>query len=290
MFLSCVALLLCTNDISRSTLSFHCFCRDYSDGLCAYANCTVNPDRRTASCGCYSLPNPTVTRVRVDLIPSSFHSETVNKCNESNVDCTEIGTAPICDTIANNQLWPTADLTSTFSFNFQEENGVKVFPENGTRVPTPNWQCSASTETLVALCMLAPCRYNDKDGSNPYNHGTYNMTCTCPLASATADYAVFGGLQDPCSTDPTNPGDTTVAVGRDIVNAYVQNESQIEEGWKAVLDAFEEKNGDTNRCPDGNGDDTSSSQDNDSSGGNINSGMVLFGAVGIVTAFMYFVN
>ena len=138
--------------------------------------------------------------------------------------------------------------------------------------------------------MLAPCRYNDNDTSNPYNHGTYNMTCTCPLASATADYAVFGGLQDPCSTDPTNPGDTTVAVGRDIVNAYVQNESQIEEGWKAVLDAFEEKDGDTNRCPDGNGDDTSSSQDNDSSGGNINSGMVSVGAVGIVTAFMYFVN
>ena len=95
-------------------------------------------------------------------------------------------------------LWPGVDAVSTFSREFEVENGV-VLNEQGER-DAFTWKCAVSKREvrLVPNCMLAPCRALDNPVTNPYFDGEATMECTCPLIQANDDYNLFGGLQDPC--------------------------------------------------------------------------------------------
>jgi len=99
--------------------------------------------------------------------------------------------------------------------------------------------------------MLAP-------AIDPYNFGTHNMTCTCPLVEVTEPYLVAGGLQNPCSTEPTGPGDYVQAAGGVILEKLAeQDEDTLQSTWATVDVTFKE----TVYATSANRDSTSSADD-----------------------------
>jgi hypothetical protein len=213
--------------------------------LCAFANCTVNADLKTASCGCYSFSDPaSMSIARVALIPDiDIRDETRKICNTS-TSCKapdNVDVAPVCDSIAKNMenghhLWPKADLVSTYAPVLETENGVEK-DEQGVALPT--WSCQPAPGRFVPVCMLAPCVFLPEPAQNPYNFGTHNMTCTCPLVEAVIAYDVFGGLQDPCSQKVVEEGDHVQAAAGALLAKYENDTDYVANAWAAVQVAFE---------------------------------------------------
>ena len=218
--------------------------------LCAYANCTVNDDAVTADCGCYAFDvhggegmedeeQQLSSMSIIELIPhAKIKSQTMAYCEASDCDnATSTGAAPLCESIRVGELWPspTADLVSTWSDELAEENGVD---------DEPSWSCPAAPGRFIPVCMLAPCMYKNAGETNPYNAGMHNVTCTCPLVEATVAYNVYGGLRDPCSLVPTQPGAYVQAAGGAILAEHVNNQSRVLELWNAVGAAFNGGDGD----------------------------------------------
>lgn len=224
--------------------------------LCAYANCTVNEDGKTASCGCYAFDSG-VSSAIVALTPDAdVESSTRAAC--PNATACDVGEAPLCSAMQPSSsssssptlLWPGAELVSTYSSELAEENKNPFgSPDNEGNV----WNCSGSERgtLLVPVCMQAPCRFA-MESSNPYNYGTHNVTCTCPLVPATSDYVVNGGLTNPCH----NPSDSSSSSSSDVTKAgdfvqaawipsYAEDKEAIQANWDAVRIAFEE--GETRR-------------------------------------------
>ena len=225
---------------------------DQEYALCAFANCTLSDDLKTASCRCYAFDDGKAgtSIAMVGLIPDpAVLEETQSVCDtpascgsggdsrSSNVTFME-NEAPLCDAIASNELWPGADLVSTYSSKRQVANGVQF--DNATGAALPTWTCPAAANRLVPVCMLAPCVYDPEGPStNPYNAGRSHMVCTCPLVEATVEYNVVGGLQDPCSNDPSAPGDYVTAAGGPLAAKLMASEN-LEKKWAHVAAAFEE--------------------------------------------------
>jgi hypothetical protein len=212
--------------------------------LCAFANCTVNADLKTASCGCYSFYDPdSISIARVAIIPDDdIRDETRKVCNTS-TSCKapdDVDVAPVCTSIAadaenDGQLWPMADLVSTYAPVLETENGVEK-DDQGAAVPT--WSCPAAPGRFVPVCMLAPCVFSEP-AQNPYNFGTHNMTCTCPLVEADIAYDVFGGLQDPCSQKAIEAGDHVQAAAGALLAKYENDTDYVANAWAEVQVAFE---------------------------------------------------
>ena len=226
---------------------------DQEYALCAFANCTLSDDLKTASCRCYAFDEDKAgtSIAMVGLIPDPGVLEETRRVCDTPASCGSGGDArssnvsyieneaPLCDAITSNELWPGADLVSTYSTKRQVANGVQF--DNATGAALPTWTCPATVNRLVPVCMLAPCVY-DPDGPsiNPYTAGRSHMVCTCPLVEATVDYNVVGGLQDPCSNDPSAPGDYVTAAGGPLVAKLMASED-LEETWASVAVAFEEQ-------------------------------------------------
>jgi len=206
--------------------------------LCAFANCTVNPDETTASCGCYGFDEPSgISEMRISLIPDEgVRQATVEAyyeaCVSSPAGCDEHmrDKTPVCNAINDNLLWPTANLVSTYSQALEEENNVDY--DIG-----PNWRCPAAPGRFVPVCMLAPC-LDSAPSENPYHFGQHNVTCTCPLVEVTVDYIVYGGLQDPCSKEGVLEGLYVQAAGGSIFAKLADDPQLVEPTWIAVENAF----------------------------------------------------
>lgn len=210
-------------------------CAQDTYALCAYSNCTINGDLKTASCPCYELSGPSMARV--DVIPNPVVKEaTINKCTDPEA-CSQ-SNAPICDVIADGSLWPGADAVSTFSRALEIPNGVAV-DSDGKR-GEPNWSCSAKPGRLVPNCMLAPCVLKDSPVTNPYFYGNATMECTCPLIEANVDYVSFGGRQSPCSDSPVPIECGYVQnTGGSVLAAHASNSAGVSSAWEAVAEEFE---------------------------------------------------
>ena len=210
--------------------------------LCAYANCTVNSDNDTASCGCYAFTEPEgiSSSVKISLIPDlALKEATIVFCADSPTSCfgsSDIGNAPVCSSIREGEIWPTADLVSTYSTELETENGVNV-DENGV-FGDPTWSCDAALGRFVPVCMLAPCNFSLPPDTNPYHFDQHNITCTCPLVEVTVDYNVYGGFQDPCSTEATSVGSYVQATGGKILAIFEEDSSLIESAWIAIDNEF----------------------------------------------------
>lgn len=211
--------------------------------LCAYANCTVNDDNATASCGCYAFDFGTSVS-RVELIPDPVVQQKTREVCNSTFACwsDNVDDAPVCAAVKYKGLWASADIVSTYSSKLEEENGVEPL-ENGTYVYS--WECPATPGRFVPVCMMAPCVFLDEPTTNPYNYGTINATCTCPLVEVTEDYRVFGGLQSPCSSEPTKPGDYVQAAGGALLDRLANDEELARAAWQAVDAQFVPSNATT---------------------------------------------
>jgi hypothetical protein len=131
-------------------------------------------------------------------------------------------------------------MVSTFAPLLEEENGVLKDPE-GNDLPT--WMCPVAPGRRVPICMLAPCVAATTTLTNPYNfdNGRLDQICTCPLVEVTEPYPVFGGLQDPCSTTPTMPGDFVQAAAGPLLFQLESDPTRVDEGWGDVTAVFETK-------------------------------------------------
>jgi len=211
--------------------------------LCAYANCTINDDGITADCGCYGFPSQNGTSMAIiGLIPNGkVKMQTLQYCSDEDSDCsnaTSTDDAPFCESVRNGHIFDgheAVDLVSTYSEQLSSENGVVA--DDGSGGTTPSWQCPAAPGRRVPICMLAPCAYTG-DASNPYSAGTTNMTCTCPTVEVTVPYDVTGGLQDPCSIEPTKPGDYVQAAAGALLPVHLSDQTRVSELWDAVELAF----------------------------------------------------
>jgi hypothetical protein len=224
--------------------------------LCAFANCTVNADLKTASCACYAFGNPdSISIARVALIPDvDIRNATRNICNTSTscgVGAPEnVDVAPVCQSLETGQpdeLWSMAHLISTYAPVLEAENGVEK-DDQGVAIPT--WSCPAAPGRFVPVCMLAPCvmmASGEAPQTNPYYYGSTNVTCTCPLVEADIAYDVFGGLQDPCSQNVVAAGDYVQAAGSGLLAKFENDTDYITSAWEAVQEAFESSIS-NNRC------------------------------------------
>jgi len=214
--------------------------------LCAFANCTVNPDETTASCGCYGFDEPSgISSLRISLIPDDgLRHATVAAYYEACVSSPEgcDGTleymrdkTPVCAAIQDTSLWPTADLVSTYSTELEQENNVQI-DETGTY--HPSWKCDAAPGRFVPVCMLAPCRYS-APLENSYHYGPHNVTCTCPLVEVEFEYEVYAGLQDPCSNEVVSEGSFVQAAGGSIFQKLANDPELVESAWIAVESAYQ---------------------------------------------------
>ena len=203
-------------------------CELDSYALCAYANCTINADLKTANCPCIALSGPSVARI--DLIPDE-------NVKQSTIASPENNNASICEAIADKSLWEGADAVSTFSRATEEVNNVNV-NDDGTR-GDPTWTCSGVEGRLVPNCMLAPCRILDPTVTNPYYDGEAAMECTCPLIAANVDYTNFGGLQSPCEDSPVPmEGGYVQNAGGALLNQYAMDSAAVSAAWEAVEKEF----------------------------------------------------
>jgi len=215
--------------------------------LCAFANCTVNADETTASCGCYGFDEPSgISSMRISLIPDEdVRQATVEAyyeaCVSSPAGCGEElpleltrDKTPVCNAINDESLWPDADLVSTYSAELEPENNVQ-FDEDGNYLAS--WECEAAPGRFIPVCMLAPCRYS-APSENPYHSGQHTVTCTCPLVEVTVDYNVTGGLQDPCSKEVVSEGLYVQAAGGSIFAKLADDPQLVEPAWIAVEKAF----------------------------------------------------
>mmetsp|Transcript_57356 Transcript_57356/g.66236 ORF Transcript_57356/g.66236 Transcript_57356/m.66236 type:complete len:685 (-) Transcript_57356:295-2349(-) len=192
--------------------------------LCAKSNCTVNPDERTASCGCYGFDDDaakSISSMRIALIPDEgVKYATIEACANSTTGCDDgpfgndmVDATPVCDAIRDNALWPGSDLVSTFSFQPQ------LPPLNNDET----WTCEAKPGQFVPVCMLAPCRYSN---SEPI------VTCTCPLVEVTDEYDIAaGGLRFPCSNEQI------VSEGL-YMQVVMWTPGLVAPAWAVVEDAF----------------------------------------------------
>ncbi|KAL7533599.1 hypothetical protein ACHAWF_004553 [Thalassiosira exigua] len=209
-------------------------CTQDKFALCAYANCTINGDLKTASCPCYVLSGPSLARI--DLIPNpGVKQATKNQCTRD-VACSS-SDAPLCDAIADGTMWPGADAVSTFSRDLEVKNGV-VLDWDGER-GAPNWSCPAKEGRLVPNCMLAPCHLLEAPATNPFFHGNAMMECTCPLIRADVDYVSHGGLQSPCDSSPMpKEGGYVQNTAGQVLNRHVSDSSAVALAWEAVAAEF----------------------------------------------------
>lgn len=214
--------------------------------LCAFANCTVNPDETTASCGCYGFDEPSgISSLRISLIPDDgLRQATVEAYYEACVSSPEgcdgplehiRDKTPVCAAIKDTSLWPTADLVSTYSTELEQENNVQI-DENGAY--HPSWECDAAPGRFVPVCMLAPCRYS-APSENPYHYGQSNVTCTCPLVEVEFEYEVYAGLQDPCSNEVVSEGSFVQAAGGSIFQKLANDPELVESAWIAVENTYQ---------------------------------------------------
>jgi len=241
---SILAMLVVNNIVHAATdAPIAVSCTQDTYALCAYAKCTMNADRTTASCPCYAVTGTSLARL--DIIPDATIKTATLKhvmCNTNNedTDCNdEDNRAPICKAIANATLWPGADAVSTFSRELELENGV-VLDEMGDR-SSPNWECpvpaNANSGRLVPNCMLAPCRALKQPVTDSYFAGEATMACTCPLIKATSNYTLFGGLESPCDDNGDN-GYSLVNVGGNILAEHASNSTAVALAWEAVAEEF----------------------------------------------------
>ena len=203
--------------------------------LCAYANCTINADLKTASCPCLALSGPSVARI--DLIPDEDVQQATIASPENN-------NASICEAMQSKSLWEGADAVSTFSRAVEAQNNVNV-NEDGTR-GDPTWTCSGVEGRLVPNCMLAPCRIINPTVTNPYYDGEAAMECTCPLISANIEYTNFGGLQSPCEDSPVPmEGGYVQNAGGALLLQYAMDSAAVTAAWEAVEKEFNKEGGTT---------------------------------------------
>jgi len=221
-------------------------CEQETYALCAYANCTMNADLKTANCPCYSLSGPSVAIIGV-IPDAAIQQATIEACSKEPTTCATTendGVAPICQAIADQALWG-ADAVSTFSMALQEENGVAV-DENGTRNDSmPTWSCRGVEGRLVPNCMLAPCRtLATPVTNNPYFDGEATMECVCPLLKANVNYTNFGGLQNPCE-DSLVPeeGGYVQNTGGPVFVQHVMDPAVVAAAWEAVRTEFNKGGG-----------------------------------------------
>ena len=217
------------------------FCDQEVYALCAFANCTINADLKTASCPCFGLTG--VSAARVDLIPTinaSIQEETEQVCSTTSCQSPDgVNNAPLCQAIANGQLWKGADAVSTFSRALEAENGVLLNDEGEQDNAT--WTCAGVEGRMVPNCMLAPCRKLAEPQTNPYFAGEADYECICPLLDANVDYEIFGGLQSPCgdaSDGQQAQGDFVQNTAGAVLQQFVQDQAVIDAAWAAVAMAF----------------------------------------------------
>jgi hypothetical protein len=178
------------------------------------------------------------------MIPNvnGLRNETTSVCNTTD-SCfaapDDIDPAPICQSIQDDILWPGASLVSTYAPLLEEENGV-LKDADGNNLPS--WTCPAAPGRRVPICMLAPCinASNQTVLTNPnnYDNGKLDQVCTCPLVEVTVPYPVVGGLQDPCSTSPTKPGDFVQAASS-LLPQLESDPERVETAWQRVMVVFE---------------------------------------------------
>ena len=215
--------------------------------LCAFANCTVNADETTASCGCYGFDKPSgISSMRISLIPDEgLRQATVEAYYEACVSSPDgcgvqlpleltRDKTPVCNAMNDESLWPGADLVSTYSAELRPENNVQV-DEDGNYLAS--WECEAAPGRFIPVCMGAPCWYS-APSENPYHFGQHNVTCTCPLVEVTVDYSVPGGLQDPCSKEVVSEGLYVQGWPGSILAKLADDPQLVESAWIAVKNAF----------------------------------------------------
>ncbi len=153
-------------------------------------SCTLSPDKHTAECGCYEISANTTNAGLYSFVEISgilnkdVYNETVNVCEKDGSKCLNLSNvkstlpeAPVCNAIANKQVFPGADLISDFS-QIPIPNLVAAnFPVPGDKGSFSQMCPTTGTENIYAACMTAPCKTTDK---NDQATGFPIAKCTCP--------------------------------------------------------------------------------------------------------------
>lgn len=140
-------------------------CKGGPFALCFYSGpegplpCRVDgPLDTNAECTCIEVPYGNYFVDILSILDQATYLKTVEACGLDGSRCSTTNSAPVCDIINADKLFPGADMISVFSFNCARELSIGQ---------------TACHPGVYAGCMTAPC-YRQEDGS---------VRCLCPTYS-----------------------------------------------------------------------------------------------------------
>ena len=145
-------------------------CNNTAIALCYYSGAgtttpCVSDGKGLANCTCYEIAAGRPYFVDINAILNlEVYEKTVKVCGHDGSNCQPKGkqTAPVCETIKNNNLIPGAELISTFSLALEKQ------------IPIKETSCPSAA---YAGCMTAPCK---RTGNTDPATGLPLVQCACP--------------------------------------------------------------------------------------------------------------